>query len=136
MRKNHQKIKCNKNRKIRCSKNQRKTKVTKSLPIFSANGAGVVTKIQSLLNNITELGAGLITLQETHFARKGKLNGKICDFEIFEAIRKKQKGGTLIGAHRSLDPVLIEEYSEDFELLVVEVRIGTKDVRIISGYGP
>ena len=136
MRKNHQKIKCNKNRKIRCSKHQRKTKVTKSLPIFSANGAGVVTKIQSLLNNITELGAGLITLQETHFARKGKLNGKICDFEIFEAIRKKQKGGTLIGAHRSLDPVLIEEYSEDFELLVVEVRIGTKDVRIISGYGP
>jgi hypothetical protein len=28
----------------------------------------------------------------------------------------------------SLDPVLIEEYSEDFELLVVEVRIGDIDV--------
>ena len=88
----------------------------------------MVTKIQSLLNNITELGAGLITLQETHFSRKGKLNGKISDFKIFEATRKKQKGGTLIGAHRSLDPVLIEEYSEGFELLVVEVRIGDIDV--------
>ena len=67
--------------------------MTKSLPIFSANGAGVVTKIQSLLNNITELGAGLITLGETHFSRKGKLNGKISDFKIFEAIRKNRKGG-------------------------------------------
>ena len=58
------------------------------------------------------------------------------DFEFFEAIRKKPKGGTLIGAHRSLDPVLIEEYSDEFELLVVEVRMGGSDVRIISGYGP
>ena len=32
--------------------------------------------------------------------------------------------------------MLIEEYSEDFELLVVEVKIGAIDVRIISGYGP
>ena len=113
-----------------------KSQVTKCVPIFSANGAGVVTKVQSLLHNISELGVGLITLQETHFTRKGKLNGKIVDFEIFESIRKKQKGGTLIGAHKSLDPVLIEEYSEDFELLVVEVRMGRTDVRIISGYGP
>ena len=58
------------------------------------------------------------------------------DFEFFEAIRKKQKGGTLIGAHKSMDPVLIEEYSEDFELLVIEVKMGHKYVRIISGYGP
>ena len=64
------------------------------------------------------------------------MNGKIGDFEFFEAIRSKQKGGTLIGAHRSLDPVLIEEYSEDFEMLVVEVKLGGRDVRVISGYGP
>ena len=96
----------------------------------------MVTKIQSLVNHVTELGAGLITLQETHFKRKGKLNGKISDFKFFEAIRKKPKGGTLIGAHRSLDPVLIEEYSDEFELLAVEVRMGGSDVGIISGYGP
>ena len=107
-----------------------------SVPIFSANGAGVVTKIPSLVNNVESLGAGIITLQETHFKRKGTLNGKIVDYEFFEAIRKKQKGGTLIGAHKSLDPVLIEEYSDEFELIVVEVRLGTMDTRIISGYGP
>ena len=92
--------------------------------------------MHSLVHNVKEIGAGIITLQETHFKRKGKLNDKLVDFEFFEAIRKKQKGGSLIGVHKSLDPVLIEEFSEDFELLVVEVNIGGREVRIISGYGP
>ena len=30
----------------------------------------------------------------------------------------------------------MEEHSDEFELLVVEVKLGEKDVRIISGYGP
>ena len=49
---------------------------------------------------------------------------------------KRKIGGTSIGAYKSLDPPLIDEYSEDFELLVVEVRMGGTDLRIISGYGP
>ena len=89
-----------------------------------------------MVDNVNHLGAGIIILQETHFKRKGKLNKQLGDFEIFESIRKKQKGGTLIAAHKSLDPILIEEYSEDFELLVIEIKLGGKDVRIISGYGP
>ena len=107
-----------------------------AIPIFSANGAGLVNKIQSLVHNVTQLGAGVITIQETHFKKKGRLHTKLKDFELFEAIRKKQKGGTLIGAHKSLEPVLIEEYSEDFELLVIEIKMGNKYVRVISGYGP
>ena len=42
----------------------------------------------------------------------------------------------MIGAHKSLDPILIEEYSKDFELLVVEVKIANKEIRIMSGCGP
>ena len=42
----------------------------------------------------------------------------------------------MIGVHKSLDPILIEEYSDKVELLVVEAKIENKDVRIISGYGP
>jgi hypothetical protein len=106
------------------------------VPIFSANGAGCINKIQSIVDNIKHTGAGILTLQETHFTRKGKLNNKITDFEFFEAIRKKAKGGTLIGVHKSLEPILIEEYSEDFELVVVEVKLGNKDIRVMSGYGP
>ena len=42
------------------------------------------------------------------------------NFQIFEAIRqnKEKGGGTMLGIHNSLKPVLIEEYSESFELLV------------------
>ena len=114
---------------------KKKGQFSDNIPIFSANGAGVITKVHSLVHNVKEIGAGIITLQETHFKGKGKLNDKLVDFEFFEAIRKKQKGGSLIGVHKSLDPVLIEEFSEDFELLVVEVNIGGREVRIISGYG-
>ena len=38
--------------------------------------------------------------------------------------------------HKSLDPILFEEYSEEFELIVVEVKLGNKDVRVMSGYWP
>ena len=42
----------------------------------------------------------------------------------------------MISAHEDLNPKLISEYSDEFELLVVEVETVEKHVRIISGYGP
>ena len=42
----------------------------------------------------------------------------------------------MIGVHVSLNPILISEYSDDFELLVIEITVGKRDIRIISGYGP
>ena len=63
--------------------------------------------------------SNLITVQETHFRKKGKF--QIPNFIIFESIRAKKGGGTLIAAHKDLNPKLIEEYSEEFELLVIEV---------------
>ena len=53
------------------------------------------------------------------------------NYEIFEAIRKKEKGGTLIGAHKALNPMLIQEYSEEFELLIIEVTIRNREIRIM-----
>ena len=92
--------------------------------------------MESLLDNMNILNAGIVTLQETHFSKKGKFNDKLSEFEVFEAIRRKVKGGTAIIVHKSLKPVLIEEYADEFELIVVEVKLGSKHVRIISGYGP
>ena len=67
--------------------------------------------------------------------KKGQF--QIDNFEIFESIRKnKEKGGTLLGVHKSLEPVLIEEYSETFELLVAEIKTTNQSIRIITGYGP
>ena len=91
-------------------------------------------KLQSLKNEIKISKIGIFMIQETHFRKKGNII--IEYFEIFEAIRSKQGRGMAIGAHKALSPVLIEEYNNDFELLVVEVKIASKEIRIITGYGP
>ena len=73
-------------------------------------------------------------MQETHYTTKGKV--QIDNIEVFEAIRKKSKGGTMIGAHTALKPFLISEYSDEFELLVVEITIANREIRVMTGYGP
>ena len=52
---------------------------------------------------------------------------------VFESIRTKKGGGTICAIHQDLNPKLVEEYNEPFEMIVVEVE-GNK--RIITGYGP
>ena len=46
------------------------------------------------------------------------------------------KGGTMLGVHMSLQPVLVKEVCDQFELIVFEITAGTSKLRIISGYGP
>ena len=76
----------------------------------------------------------MFTIQETHYNTKGRV--KIPNFEMFEVIRSKGKGGTVLGAHKALQPILISEYSQNFELLVVEVKVSKREIRVITGYGP
>ena len=121
-------------KKKKVKRGGKKHKKSEPLVIFSTNAAGLKFKENSLKNVLKELNAGIFTIQETHFAKKGQF--KLQDFEIFEAIRTKDKGGTMIGAHKALDPKLIIEYSEDFELVVIEIKIRNKEVRIMTGYGP
>ena len=58
------------------------------------------------------------------------------DFVIFEAIRPAKNGGTMCAIKENLNPRLIEEYSNPFELLVVEIEVKNKAIRIITGCGP
>ena len=124
------------------NKKQRKHKVKRGvknrkqsvLNMMSANAAQLKGKLNSFKNELKISNSAIFTLQECHYATKGKV--QIEDFEVFEAIRKKVKGGSMIGVHKALNPVLIEEYSSDFELLVVEIKIANKDIRVITGYGP
>ena len=109
-------------------------KKEKNLTLFSTNAAGLKLKLQSLKSELTNLDVGIFTIQETHAKKKGTF--KVKDFEIFEAIRQKEKGGTMIGVQNALNPVLIKEYSDSFELLVVEFKVCGKEIRMISGYGP
>ena len=118
----------------RVKRGGRKHNKSEPLVIFSSNAAGLKLKAHSLKNVIQELNVGIFTIQETHFPKKG--NFKHQNFEIFEAIRSKEKGGTMVGAHKALNPVLIQDYSEDFELIVIEIKIRDKEIRIMTGYGP
>ena len=105
------------------------------LKLFSTNGAGVVGgKVKSLQAAVQQTNANLVTLQETHSKRKGRI--QIEGHIVFEAIRKAKGGGTLISGHKDLNPKLIEQYEDEFELLVVEIELKQKKVRVISGYGP
>ena len=77
--------------------------------MFSTNAAGLKNKLQSFKSELKHFDASVFTVQETHFNKKGKF--KMQDFEIFESIRSKVKGGTMMGVHKALNPVLIEKYT-------------------------
>ena len=105
------------------------------LIILSTNAASLKSKLKSFKSELKRSQAGIFTLQETHMSSKGKV--QFDDFIIFEAIRKvKAKGGTMIGVHSALKPVLISEYNDTFEIIVVEFEAANRKFRIISGYGP
>ena len=60
------------------------------LNIFSTNAAGLVNgKIDSLKSEVKNMKSNIITVQETHFRNKGKL--QIPNFVCFEAIRTKKR---------------------------------------------
>ena len=116
-------------RKKKVYRGKGKNKESK-LCIMSTNCAQLKGKLDSFKSELRQANVGLFTLQETHCVTKGKI--KIPDFEIFESIRKKAKGGTMLGAHKALKPFLIIEYNDAFELLVVEINIANRDVRVIN----
>ena len=106
------------------------------LKIFSANCASLkYGKIKSLNAGIRHTDANIVTLQETHYKTKGKVQVNP-SFVVFEAIRSKKGGGTLVAINGKLNPKLIAEYNEEFELLVVEIETNETSIRVISGYGP
>ena len=103
------------------------------LIMYSNNCNGVNNKKEALKVQIKHTNATIFNLQETHLSKKGKI--KIDNFQIYEAIRRKEHG-SMLGIHVSHKPVLISEYSDEFELIVVQVELGAKQARIIAGYGP
>ena len=133
----HQKSQQNKKvtKKTSDKEEEEKNKTSGNLNIFAANADGLQGKELSLKNEVIESKASIFCVQETKFRKSGRF--AMNNFVVFEAIRKnKEKGGTMIGVHENLKPVLIEEYSETFELLVVEIRVEDKEIRVITGYGP
>ena len=95
--------------------------------LVSTNAAGVVTrKADSLNNEVKATGANIVTIQETHSLKKGRI--KFHDnFVVFEAIRKAKHGGTMCAVDKNLNPI---------ELLIVEVETQDRQIRVMTGCGP
>ena len=105
------------------------------LSVLSTNAADLNHKSKDLKNKVKYFDSSIFTVQETHYRKRGRF--KMQDYHVFESIRKnKEKGGSMLGVHVGLEPVLISEYSDSFELLVVEVKVGNKEIRVFTGYGP
>ena len=62
-------------------------------------------------------GATVVTAQETHCRSNGLI--QMTNMVVFEAIQTKKGGGTMCAVREELNPKLIEEYNDPFELLVV-----------------
>ena len=108
-----------------------KSNVTsKTIKIFSTNAAGLGSgKVNSLRSEVMATTSNIVTIQETHSLRKGLIKMPV-GFVTFEAIRKAKHGGTMCTIHEDLNPKLIEEYSDPFEMLVVEVETDINSIRI------
>ena len=99
--------------------------------MLNTNAADLKHKDEDLKNKVRVMNASIFAIQETHFQKKGKF--KLNQFHIFEAIRKsKQKGGSMLGVHVDLEPVLVKEYSDTFELIIVEIAAGRRRLRLIT----
>ena len=91
--KNHKTNKINK-KTIKCTKSTNKNSNTyisnhnSILTIFSANAAGMARKSHSLTHELKECNANIFAIQETNYKKKGRYSNN--EYEIFEAIRKKQ----------------------------------------------
>ena len=146
------KIKLQKNKERKKYKKSEKTNKTKpkfktkkitnvqnkqndQIHLLHTNAADLKHKSEDLKNKLKFFETKIFSVNETHFKKKGHF--KLENFIIFEAIRKnKEKGGTILGIHNGLNPVLIEEYSETFELIVTEIEAEKKKIRVMTGYGP
>jgi exonuclease III len=91
----------------------RKTRKCQTLKIYSVNAASLKPKLHC---HIETLNIAVFAIQETHAENKSHYDGNFENYYVFEAVSKsKKKGGTLIGAHKFMNPSATTE----FELLVL-----------------
>ena len=99
--------------------------------IFGSNANGIRGKVDSLKNALAYFkNPSCINLQETKLRFKGTI--QLEGYQIFENIRKGFGGGLLTAIDKDLKPVLISAGNDDVEMIVVQVAIGDKQIRILG----
>ena len=103
--------------------------------LWGNNVNGLKAKMSSLKANIEHFQRpSCITIQETKLRQSNsiKLNG----YRIFEKNRSGFGGGILTAVVGELEPVLISDCDGENEILVVQVKVGILNIRVINSYGP
>ena len=114
-----------------------KNKNSKNFVVIGTNCNGILSKQESLQNNINIFAPAVQFFQETKLSRKGQI--KLPNYQVFESIRSdKEGGGLLTAAHIYTEPVLVSDYQESgHEILVIQAKFGNnKMCRFINAYGP
>ena len=115
-------------------KNRSENPLPTNFSILGSNANGLKAKFDSLLNIINIFDKpSCITIQETKLRTQG-LHG-ISGYQVFQLNRTGFGGGLLTAVHDDLAPVLVTA-DDEVELLVIQVKIGNKKVRIFNAYGP
>ena len=132
-----------KKRSIRCNKKNKtrrglsKHNVQYNLSLVGVNANGISSKLKSLDHIISNLKPSLICLQETKVKRGGRIKVESKDYVTFELVRKESGGGGLATMVKAdLSPVWVSEGDDTTEVLVVEIHIEGKNIRVINAYGP
>ena len=111
--------------------------LSKKLTICGTNANGLKSKKESFLNLLSKENPQIFMIQETKLRRKNQF--KVPGVEIFEKIRKnKGGGGLMIGINKEIDttPVDVSPQDDDVEILVVEIKLESLTLRILTAYGP
>jgi hypothetical protein len=103
--------------------------------IISANANSVKNKMTSLKFNIDQLKPHVVVVQETKLKKKSPVD-LIKGYRTFTTVRGDNGGGLMIACLASLDPVMVYEGDSECEVLVVQIALESKLIRIIAGYGP
>ena len=101
--------------------------------LIGANAAGLRNKLDSFHRLISLFSPGVFFIQESKAKRKGLIKAE--NYIVFEQLRKATGGGGLLTAvHQNLSPISISDDKDD--ILVVQAKLGNKNVRLINAYGP
>ena len=120
--------------KVRKNKNMERENKINKFSLIGANANGLKAKVDSLKNIINIFDKpSCITIQETKLRTSGSIH--LPGYQIFQLNRTGFGGGILTAIIDDISPVLIDADDEN-EILIVQVKVDDKDIRIFNAYGP
>ena len=99
------------------------------------NPDGARSKMTTIKKFIRESKATIITIQETKYSQKGRMN--FDGFYTCENFRSnKEGGGVALSALKELSPAFVCDGGNNVEAITVDIHLKTMALSVTSAYGP